>query len=512
MAVRQKTTLDMTPGAAAPVLHVSQYDADSRVLVFELWSSGVKYTPPTGAEVVCDGRRSDNMSFTVACTVSGSTISMTVPTDMTEAPGSAVCQITVSQDGAILGSANFDLLVEESPLIRGGRRTRYYYLEEVPSIYRATVNRMISRGILITLGGSGDKTIVDIGDDVCRTLVELDSMGIWQDAWYVTLSDIPAGSIHNTIEKLLAMGIIAGAGTTTDGEVILNLHYNDCRLLTYMDRFGLFDETLGGYVLEMEDYGEGLSWGGAAIDDVAEALQAYAIVEDLVDRGVAVYTPTTIDGIATVLRVQSCYHAGTIYRIRYNPIVSGGQVVSPLIQIQNTRGVVNWKIDDETKLSGSITITAQELVDAGLNVSAIYRVLVGVGYVEFTNSEDPTEVLGINVSRQSFTSEFLYGDADHPTGDFSDIPGFTFSWSPDAQATYAVARQVQICCSGDSFARAVLQSTNVNGLPDGGTEGQVVMRDDSGAPVWDYPYVKCTLAEYNAMASHGANTVYMIVG
>lgn len=115
--INQKYNLDMVPGGSVPtIVHVSQYDAGSRDLTFELYSGGMPWVVPDGATVTIDGTKADNKAFSYVASASGSAVTVTVTQQMTAAKGLAECQLTVAQGADVLGSANFVLDVERAAL------------------------------------------------------------------------------------------------------------------------------------------------------------------------------------------------------------------------------------------------------------------------------------------------------------------------------------------------------------------------------------------------------------
>lgn len=115
--INQKYNLDMIPGGSVPtIVHVSQYDAGSRHLTFELYSGGMLWDVPEGATVTIDGTKADHKAFSYIASASGSTVTVTVTQQMTAVKGLAECQLTVTKGDYVLGSANFVLDVESSAM------------------------------------------------------------------------------------------------------------------------------------------------------------------------------------------------------------------------------------------------------------------------------------------------------------------------------------------------------------------------------------------------------------
>lgn len=114
--MEQRYTLQMIHQGRPLRVPVHQYDAGSRVLLFDLIADGTPFTVPSGAAITIDGTKPDGHSFSYGASGSGSTVSATVTQQMAACAGEAVCQLTITQSGTVLGSANFVLDVEQNAL------------------------------------------------------------------------------------------------------------------------------------------------------------------------------------------------------------------------------------------------------------------------------------------------------------------------------------------------------------------------------------------------------------
>ena len=114
--ITQTYALNLIPGGVPVRVPVSQYDADSRELIFSLYCGNTLFSIPAGAVVTCDGIKPDRKGFSYPATVSGHAVTVPVTQQMTAAAGLAECQITITKNGKVLGSANFLLVVERAAL------------------------------------------------------------------------------------------------------------------------------------------------------------------------------------------------------------------------------------------------------------------------------------------------------------------------------------------------------------------------------------------------------------
>lgn len=112
-----KRNVDVSPGQAAPaVFHCSQGDVGSK-LILGLLNNGTAYSIPSGVTVTIEGSESNGSIFTpISATASGSDITFYLTGEMTAVAGPAICQAVLKSGSNILGTANFTLEVESSPM------------------------------------------------------------------------------------------------------------------------------------------------------------------------------------------------------------------------------------------------------------------------------------------------------------------------------------------------------------------------------------------------------------
>lgn len=114
----QTIELDLTPGGVSPFLYVSQGDYGSRNLIFNLLLNGQPYTIPASIKTIkLSGMTNKGNVFGVTCTFSGSTAIASLTADMTVDAGLDICELRfVDKDENSLGTANFFIVVEDSPI------------------------------------------------------------------------------------------------------------------------------------------------------------------------------------------------------------------------------------------------------------------------------------------------------------------------------------------------------------------------------------------------------------
>ena len=113
----QTQNLQIVPKGVKPIIRASQSDV-GRTFQLKLYDGAIEYTPPTGTTLRLDGIKPDKtaFSYTDNLTLSGSVITVTCKTQMTLIPGTVQCEIRMTKDSEDIGTINFDLMVEKSPI------------------------------------------------------------------------------------------------------------------------------------------------------------------------------------------------------------------------------------------------------------------------------------------------------------------------------------------------------------------------------------------------------------
>lgn len=114
--ITQTINLNLIPGCPLPRINVSQYDNGSRTLQFNLYNGVSPYEIPSGASVYIVGNKADNTGFEYACTFDGSLVSVDITDQMTVFAGEVQSELRISQNGEVLGTANFIINVERAAL------------------------------------------------------------------------------------------------------------------------------------------------------------------------------------------------------------------------------------------------------------------------------------------------------------------------------------------------------------------------------------------------------------
>ena len=108
--------IDVTPGAEPKVIHVSQYDKNSRTYAVELYATDAEFTFPTGATVAIIGTKPDGHGFDIPATLDGETILFSLDEQMTPVAGRVPCKLTLTKNGQELLTERFILSVDRTAL------------------------------------------------------------------------------------------------------------------------------------------------------------------------------------------------------------------------------------------------------------------------------------------------------------------------------------------------------------------------------------------------------------
>lgn len=112
----QTCYIDLTPGAVNQVVHVSQYDTGAHTLEFILVENGGTLTPDSGSVILLSGVKPDLTSFSYRGTISGFIIKFPCTQQMTNVAGDVTCELSITTSQGVVGTANFVMNVEKSPL------------------------------------------------------------------------------------------------------------------------------------------------------------------------------------------------------------------------------------------------------------------------------------------------------------------------------------------------------------------------------------------------------------
>lgn len=114
----QQVDLQYSPGAVSPVIYVSQMDSGRQFRLVIYNEDGSAFTPEAGTTASIDGIKPDKkaFSYTDNISVSGNVVTITTKLQMTCVKGTVVCEVRFKKDGKNIGTINFNMIVEPSPI------------------------------------------------------------------------------------------------------------------------------------------------------------------------------------------------------------------------------------------------------------------------------------------------------------------------------------------------------------------------------------------------------------
>lgn len=116
--VTQKYKLNLVPkyGGMSPIIHISQNDNTLRNVEFTIYSEDTIFEVPSNATATIDGIKPDKKAFTVSAQVSSGKVVFPITSQMAAVSGNVYCQVSLLQNGGVIGTSSFVLRVQESPL------------------------------------------------------------------------------------------------------------------------------------------------------------------------------------------------------------------------------------------------------------------------------------------------------------------------------------------------------------------------------------------------------------
>lgn len=111
----QTFNLDLIPGGIKPIIHVSQYDT-GQIWKFNIVQNNQLFEIPEHCSVTIQGTKRDGTGFQYPCTYSGSMVTAVETKQMTIYNGDVEAEIVIAKDTEIIGTLNFIIRIERSPL------------------------------------------------------------------------------------------------------------------------------------------------------------------------------------------------------------------------------------------------------------------------------------------------------------------------------------------------------------------------------------------------------------
>lgn len=112
--VNKSFSVNVTPGAMPPIVHVSEYDVGRAYTVSILDEQGNTFTIPSGTTASIEGTLNGSVGFTQSATVSNNQVSFTLSESMTAYSGKAWCKIKLTLNSEPIQTCAFILAVDRA--------------------------------------------------------------------------------------------------------------------------------------------------------------------------------------------------------------------------------------------------------------------------------------------------------------------------------------------------------------------------------------------------------------
>ena len=112
----QKYVLNFVPGKMPIRVRASQYDKSLRIIQMEIMNGDAPFVVPEGSTVLVRGTKQDLTGFEYECSYNSNIVEFEIRDQMTIFAGRYPSEIRIVKDNKIIGSANFEFDIEESPL------------------------------------------------------------------------------------------------------------------------------------------------------------------------------------------------------------------------------------------------------------------------------------------------------------------------------------------------------------------------------------------------------------
>ena len=227
--VNQKYYLNLIPDGRMLDVQCSQYDAGIRTLVFELYKGVTLFHLQEGMTAKIRGAKPDGNVFEYPMTVDAEagTVSVVITEQMSVIAGEVMCEVvlfngTTEHDANVIGSANFTLMVEASPIDMGVLSD-----SDIPAIETlingGAIGDILSweeTGAQWTRRGTGDmmKSVYDQNDNgIVDNAEKVNGKTVARDvaADEYTNSQIDT-ALGNKVDKVAGKGLSANDYTDTD--------------------------------------------------------------------------------------------------------------------------------------------------------------------------------------------------------------------------------------------------------------------------------------------------------
>ena len=112
--VNSAFTVNVTPGAMPPIVHVSEYDIGRTYTVTINGENGSAFAIPTGATATIEGTLNGEIGFSTTATIANNAVSFALTESMTAKSGKAWCKIKLTLNDEPIQTCAFVLAVDRA--------------------------------------------------------------------------------------------------------------------------------------------------------------------------------------------------------------------------------------------------------------------------------------------------------------------------------------------------------------------------------------------------------------
>ena len=167
----EQIKLDLIPNGVMPVCHASQYD-DGRTIRVNLYEGGVEYALSTET-IELDVRKGDGNVVTKSLTVTSGNkyVDFDTTEQMCAIAGANLCELKLTKGDVVIGTLNFILDVESSPM-EGGVESKSEINNLQSQIDAMVAHAMAGYGDIIPTDKSGPASIANFTTSLALPLVD----------------------------------------------------------------------------------------------------------------------------------------------------------------------------------------------------------------------------------------------------------------------------------------------------------------------------------------------------
>ena len=300
----QTVTINLVPGLSTPpVVNVKQGDI-GRPLAFKVLdgTSSAMFAGATVAKV--EGTKPSGLGFSETGTITGNTVTLNTTEEMTQENGRILAEISFTNSGTVIGTANFILAVERDPHPENVIDGTYETMDDI----QTQVNGLDTRVTALEEGGGSGLT-----DDIKTALLQIAQKVAYIDAngqdYYDDLYDALYSSSSRSV--LLVLSHVSSSNTQSTVEV--GDSYTTTLTASTNYTINSVTVTMGGVDVTSTTYSSGTvsipSVTGNIVITATAVLAAQSITATYTQSG-TVYDTDSLNSLKADLVVTANYSGG----------------------------------------------------------------------------------------------------------------------------------------------------------------------------------------------------------